>query len=90
MIETVRVKITKYLQKWDIKVLKKLFGMIIVNKQKDTLSMKKDLLAELCNEFCKKKNSRIAKEQQRYMKSKMPYYGIQAQQYKKIYPPIFN
>jgi len=71
-------------------VLKKLFGMIIVNKQKDTLSMKKDLLVELCNEFCKKKNSRIAKEQQRYMKSKMPYYGIQAPQLKKIYPPLFN
>tara|TARA_B100000029_G_scaffold512810_1_gene610507 strand:+ start:858 stop:1553 length:696 start_codon:yes stop_codon:yes gene_type:complete len=51
---------------------------------------KTNLLIELRKEFSKQKNPKIAKEQQRYMKSKMPYYGLQAPQLKKIYSSLFD
>ena len=51
---------------------------------------KTKLLVELRKEFSKQRNPEIAKEQQRYMKSKMPFYGLQAPQLKKIYPPLFK
>ena len=51
---------------------------------------KTKLLIELRKEFSKQRNPEIAKEQQRYMKSKMPFYGLQAPQLKKIYSPLFK
>ena len=51
---------------------------------------KMTLLIELRKEFSKQKHPKIATEQQRYMKSKMPFYGLQAPQLKKIYPPLFK
>jgi len=51
---------------------------------------KTKLLVELRKEVSKQKNPKIAKEQQRYMKSKMPFYGLQAPQLKTIYPPLFK
>jgi 3-methyladenine DNA glycosylase AlkD len=50
----------------------------------------KELVAELRKTFSRLGNPQVAKEQQRYMKSEMPFWGLKAPQLKKICPPIFK
>lgn len=48
------------------------------------------ILEQLRIEFSKQENDTIAKEQQAYMKSKMPFWGLKTPQRKKIYLAIFR
>ncbi|MBC8213961.1 MAG: DNA alkylation repair protein [Candidatus Marinimicrobia bacterium] len=50
----------------------------------------KQLLGELRKKFSAKQNPDIAKGQQSYMKSEMPFWGLQTPARRKIYPPIFK
>jgi len=49
-----------------------------------------DLLSELQTLFAKHANPQRAKEQQRYMKSKMPYWGLGLPEVRKLCKPLFK
>ncbi len=50
----------------------------------------KHLLNDLSKEFSSRQNPEIVKRQQAYMKSEMPFWGLQTPARKNIYPPIFK
>ncbi len=49
-----------------------------------------DLLSEIQTEFSKHQNSEVAKGQQNYMKSTMPYWGIKTPEKRKFCTPLFK